>query len=198
MNEFLLSLLPELVGALVSALIGFLLGMFLLKIARIEDEEERKEDMLKSLITEVTDNKRLIDRGPAKFSATHVNNIDSILSTDAFDSAVFSGSYQLLTIETQRRATWFFNDCKQMNRLLERQEFYEIARGDNKGVPTLVSDAIRSRVQESRYISHQIMKLYSGLKEATEDMLSSLEEELGTLPDTQEVDGQPTIRKATA
>jgi len=163
MNEFLLSLLPDLIGSLVGALVGFLLGMLLVKNARIEDEEERKEDIIKSLIAEIIDNKRTFDKGlqSMKFSGTtNVYFTEKNFTTDAFDSTVFSGGYQLLTVETQRWVTWFFNCCKKMNLLLDRLRF-------------CTTDV------EARYISPKIEEIFLEMKEGSIELLSKLQEELG-------------------
>jgi len=164
--EFIILLLMELVGALFGAFYGVKWGYQ--KAAhheremRKEDEKERKEDMIKSLITEVIDNKRTLDKGlqSMKISGTtNVRYLENMSLTDAFDSTVFSGSYQLLTVETQRYVSWFFRGCKRMNLLLDRLRF--------------CSDV------EARHISQEIVVMFPALKEGSIDTLSKLQEELG-------------------
>jgi len=164
--EFIILLLMELVGALVGAFYGVNWGYKRAagheREMRKEDETKRKEDMIKSLITEVTDNKRTLDKGlkSMKISGTtNVRYIEKKSTTDAFDSTVSSGSYQLLTVETQRYVSWFFNGCKRMNRLLDRLEW--------------CTDV------EARDISKEIVIKFPALKEGSIDTLSKLQEELG-------------------
>ena len=165
--EFIILLLMELVGALFGAFYGVKWGYQ--KAAhhergmRKEDEKERKEDMIKSLITEVTDNKRTLDKGlqPMKFSGTtNIRYLENTSLTDAFDSTIFSGSYQLLTVETQRYVSWYFRGCKRMNLLLDRLKF-------------CTTDV------EAIDISKEIVIIFPALKEGSIDTLSRLQKELG-------------------
>lgn len=160
--SFIGDVLPELIGAAVGVYGGYRYGLRQERRLREENEKERKEDMIKSLITEITDNKRTLDKGlqSMKFSGTtNVRYLETISLTDAFDSTVSSGSYQLLTVETQRYVSWFFNGCKQMNRLLDRLEW--------------CTDV------EARSISQEIGIIFPALKKGSIDTLSKLQEELG-------------------
>ena len=161
--SFIGDVLPELIGAAVGVYGGYRYGLRQERRLREENEKERKEDMIKSLITEVTDNKRTFDKGlqSMKFSGTtNVRYLEKISLTDAFDSTVFSGSYQLLTVETQRYVSWFFRGCKRMNLLLDRLRF-------------CTTDV------EARDISHEIVIIFPALKEGSIDTISRLQEELG-------------------
>jgi len=160
--EFFILLLVELVGAFAGVKLGYDRAAKQEREMRKENEKERKEDMIKSLITEVTYNKRTLDKGlqSVKFSGTtNVYFIEKNFTTDAFDSTVFSGGYQLLTVETQRWVTWFFNCCKEMNLLLNRISFCSES--------------------EARYISTEIERIFLEMKEGTIELLSKLQEELG-------------------
>jgi len=160
--SFLGGVIPELVGAAIGVYGGYRYGLRQDRKLREEDEIKRKEDMIKSLITEVTDNKRALDKGlqSIKISGTtNVRYLEKKSLTDAFDSTVSSGSYQLLTVETQRYVSWFFNGCKKMNLLLDRLQ--------------LSSDI------EARHISQEIVIMFPALKEGSIDTISILQEELG-------------------
>ena len=161
---FIVGVIPELIGAGFGAYLGLRFGLRQERSLREEEEKERKDDILKSLITEAFDNKSALERGlkEKRFSDNfNVTLSEGIYSTDAFDSTIFSGSYQLLTVETQRHTTWFFNGCKRMNLLLERLEYGDISEN------------------EARYVSGEIIRYHTGLKGYADDIISRLQGELG-------------------
>ena len=162
-NTFL-SLIGELIVVGIGVYGGYRFGLKQDRKLRREDERKRKEDIIKSLIAEIADNERALEDGLKEeiFSdSANVVYLDGNLSADAFDSNIFSGGYQLLTVETQRHTTWFFNGCKRMNQLLDRLGYSGISES------------------EVIFVSSEISRIYSGLGEGASNARSRLEKELG-------------------
>ena len=115
MNLFL-DLTPELVGHFWDII------RVLDRIEKIRREEnERKNMVIKSLLTEIADIKSILEKGLTGKKVGHpgviMEYLEEVLLADAFDSIVYSGSYQMLDIKTQRALTWLYPICKQMNEL---------------------------------------------------------------------------------
>jgi len=161
---FLSQILPELIGAGVGAFLGYYYGVRQDRKMRREEEIGRKNAVVKSLLTELADIKSVLDRGLSGriivYPGHPINYLEPLLTTDSFDSVVFSGSYQMLKIETQRKLTWFFKGCKIMNELGMQLEYREF----NK------NGAIEMKFH--------IQKQYGGLKEGLNDVIKSLQSEL--------------------
>ena len=105
--NFLSNVIPELIGAMVGAFLGYYIGVRQDRRIRREEEIERKNAVVKSLLTELADIKSVLDKGLSgiivPYPGTSISYLETLLSTDSFDSVVFSGSYQMLIIETQRK-----------------------------------------------------------------------------------------------
>jgi len=105
--NFLSNVIPELIGAMVGAFLGYYIGVRQDRRIRREEEIERKNAVAKSLLTELADIKSVLDKGLSgiivPYPGTSISYLETLLSTDSFDSVVFSGSYQMLIIETQRK-----------------------------------------------------------------------------------------------
>jgi hypothetical protein len=116
--SFFEAVVPEIIGAAIGVYLGYLTA---LKLSQRE-QMNKKEAIIHSIFVEIRDNLDTLKKGLNKrIYYNHVNEsielLIHILSTDAFDSSVFSGSYQLLSVETQRRLTWFYKRCNIMNDL---------------------------------------------------------------------------------
>ena len=104
---------------------------------RKEEEKEKKNAVVKSLITEVSDVKSILGRGLTgryivQDGHIEIKHLETLLTTDSFVCSVFSGYYQMLSIETQRNLSWFFRGCKRMNELGEQLEYSEFNK--NEGI----------------------------------------------------------------
>ncbi len=132
---------------------------------RQEEEKERKNAVVKSLITEVSDIKSILERGLTGKRIVENGHIEirylgHLMITDSFDSSVFSGYYQMLGIETQRNLSWFFRGCKRMNELGEQLEYREF----NK--------------KEANAMKFRLIKMVEALKDGLEKVNSFLQSEL--------------------
>lgn len=155
--------LPELVGAGVGVYLGYRWGLKQDRQIQKEEEKERKDDTIKSLIDEISENKKYLDEGLIERrykEKIKIYAFESELFTDSFDSCIFSGAYQLLSTDTQRRVSSYYGGCKNLNHYMDRLIYGEIS--DN----------------EAFYLQERLQKVHPGLQVITEDVLERLRNEL--------------------
>jgi len=162
--SFLSNVIPELIGAAVGAFLGYYYGVIQDRKMRKEEEKGRQNAVVKSLLTELADIKSVLDKGLSgrnfSYPGISIDYLEILLTTDSFDSVVFSGSYQMLMIETQRKLTWFYRGCKRMNELGLQLEYREF----NKN--------------EAIAMKFKIKNIYDGLNEGVAEVIISLQREL--------------------
>lgn len=166
--EFWEDVLSNLIGAGVGALCGAFLGYwFGLKQEykmRENEEKDNKNQLIKSLINEISENKEYLKNELKEIvvkDETVIKIFDVKLLTHSFESGVFSGRFSLLSPETQSILSNYYLGCSRMNDYLSRFETGNF-----------------QKIEQVKVLSSFISDWYDRLKKTSNSILLILKSEL--------------------
>ena len=168
--EYVLLAGLELFGALVGAFSGVYFGtkraLKLERTIRQDAENEEKEDVVKSLYTELMLNKNYLDKGleTRRVTRDRANKFERgfwwKLSDASFNSLIYSGNLHLFIPETQMNLIIHYSGIKRMNELTSNFEM------------ELQID------KDTYYTITSIETVYSGLIGSIPDIIALLQKEI--------------------
>lgn len=165
-GELLFNFLPELIGAGVGAFLGYWFGVRQERKMKKEEEKKVKLKTVNSLLEELEYNSFLlfekstvsIENIPA--DKTKAIPVDPLI-TSSYDSIVSSGRFSSLSSINQLHLSYFYEDCKKINRRLLYIE----------------STSRIHEVEINNYIK-QIKNIEKQLKDNIDDLIINIKSEL--------------------